>query len=111
MPSRIQRRRTKGWRIPKDAVNVTRGTDWGNPYRVGDRVAMLDSTFGDMPLHDVVITRQLAVDLFRAYVTERGWHRQIAAELGGKDLVCWCPLDQPCHADVLLEIANAEVAA
>lgn len=27
--------------------------------------------------------------------------------LRGKDLVCWCPLDQPCHADLLLEIANA----
>lgn len=26
--------------------------------------------------------------------------------LKGKDLACWCPLDQPCHADVLLEIAN-----
>ena len=26
--------------------------------------------------------------------------------LVGKDLACWCPLDQPCHADVLLEIAN-----
>jgi hypothetical protein len=29
-------------------------------------------------------------------------------ELRGRDLACWCPLDEPCHADVLLEIANAE---
>lgn len=29
-------------------------------------------------------------------------------ELRGKDLCCWCPLDQLCHADVLLEIANSE---
>ena len=29
------------------------------------------------------------------------------AELRGKDLACWCGLDQPCHADVLLELANA----
>jgi hypothetical protein len=27
-------------------------------------------------------------------------------DLAGHDLACWCPLDQPCHADVLLEIAN-----
>jgi Domain of unknown function (DUF4326) len=27
-------------------------------------------------------------------------------DLGGRDLACWCPLDQPCHADVLLELAN-----
>ena len=30
-------------------------------------------------------------------------------ELAGRDLCCWCPLDQPCHADVLLELANREV--
>ena len=28
-------------------------------------------------------------------------------ELRGKDLTCWCPLDQPCHADVLPKLANA----
>lgn len=33
--------------------------------------------------------------------------RPLLDELRGKDLACWCPLDQPCHADVLLEIANA----
>lgn len=27
-------------------------------------------------------------------------------DLRGHDLACWCPLDQPCHADVLLEAAN-----
>lgn len=32
---------------------------------------------------------------------------EIATELAGRDLACWCPLDQPCHADVLLELANA----
>jgi hypothetical protein len=30
------------------------------------------------------------------------------SELRGKDLACWCPLDQPCHADVLLELAAGE---
>jgi hypothetical protein len=29
-------------------------------------------------------------------------------DLAGYDLACWCPLDQPCHADVLLELANAD---
>jgi hypothetical protein len=28
------------------------------------------------------------------------------AELAGRDLACWCPADHPCHADVLLDIAN-----
>jgi len=30
----------------------------------------------------------------------------VQRELRGKDLACWCPLDQPCHADILLEVAN-----
>ena len=33
--------------------------------------------------------------------------RPPVVELRGHDLACWCPLDLPCHADVLLEIANA----
>lgn len=36
---------------------------------------------------------------------------RIRNELAGFDLACWCPLDQPCHADVLLEIANRGEAA
>jgi hypothetical protein len=28
------------------------------------------------------------------------------SELRGKNLACWCKPDQPCHADVLLELAN-----
>jgi len=30
----------------------------------------------------------------------------IRRELAGRDLACWCPLDGPCHADVLLAVAN-----
>ena len=33
---------------------------------------------------------------------------EIVAELRGKNLACWCPLDAPCHADVLLELANRD---
>ncbi len=38
-------------------------------------------------------------------------HKHYLGELRGHDLACWCPLDQPCHADVLLELANAPVPA
>lgn len=98
-PQRIQRQRTRGWRMPVGAVNVTRGTDWGNPFRIGYALDLGPS------LGTLDITRQLAVDLFRAWVTERGWIDQIRRELAGKDLVCWCPTWAPCHADVLLELA------
>ncbi|WP_019732123.1 DUF4326 domain-containing protein [Mycobacterium avium] len=35
----------------------------------------------------------------------------VVDELAGHDLACWCPPDQPCHADVLLELANQEATA
>jgi Domain of unknown function (DUF4326) len=41
-------------------------------------------------------------DRHREYVTVEDVRR----ELAGRDLACWCPLTEPCHADVLLEIAN-----
>ncbi|MCC8364271.1 DUF4326 domain-containing protein [Lysobacter sp. A6] len=42
----------------------------------------------------------------------KGWRAQFSREhvrsqLAGLDLACWCPLDGPCHADVLIDIANA----
>jgi protein gp37 len=50
--------------------------------------------------------------LFKQFTARETWLR-IAAhqELRGKDLACWCPLDQPCHADVLLELANRDGGA
>jgi Domain of unknown function (DUF4326) len=98
---RIQRKRTKGWKMPEGAVYVGRPTRWGNPYRTGQ-----GATSYRPPM-----SRQEAVDGYRDYILanqaggER-WRLPLA-ELGGCDLCCWCPLDQPCHADVLLEIANA----
>lgn len=95
-PKRIQLRRVKGWRKPEGAVVVARPSKWGNPYRWS--------------------SRELAVEAFRLSLDERrsgfdDWapypsDDEIRAELAGRDLACWCPLDQPCHADVLLEIAN-----
>lgn len=102
-PKRIQLRRTKGWRKPEGVVSVVRGTDWGNHYRIGDEIHIPRGSG-----HTVLtIDRDLAVALFRHWVNGMGWHEQIRRELGGKDLACWCALDAPCHADVLLEIANS----
>lgn len=46
-----------------------------------------------------------------AYPSGGGRFLEVTADdirtgLAGLTLACWCPLDQPCHADVLLEIAN-----
>ena len=93
MPIRIQRKRTKGWRMPDGAVYVGRPTKWGNPYQVGTVAAP---------------TRDAALAGFCNWIghARPDWIAMLKDELGGKNLACWCPLDQPCHADVLLEIAN-----
>lgn len=106
MPKRIQRQRAKGWRMPEGAVYVGRPTKWANPFKVGElRLACR----GRGAVR--VMTRQHAVELYREcahYTVRKG---PAIKELRGKDLACWCPLDEPCHADVLLEWANREVGA
>lgn len=99
-PVRIQRQRTKGWRMPAGAVYVGRPSRWGNPWRVrrGPRNAYR------------VTLPSIAVDRFRKSFAELA-PLGFFEPLRGHDLACWCPLDQPCHADVLLELANPEEAA
>jgi hypothetical protein len=105
MPQRIQRKRTKGWTMPEGAVYVGRPTRWGNPFKLS--TAACDC--GSEGLCEHVAYRchsaEAAVRYFRADL--QGLMKvAIRTELRGKDLACWCPLDEPCHADVLLEIAN-----
>lgn len=94
-PKRIQRKRTKGWKMPPNTVYVGRPTKWGNPFK-----------------QEGVWSRQEVVDQYRALLLEL-WAGKthgpdaIRYQLGGKNLACFCPLDKPCHADVLLEIANS----
>ena len=101
MPGRIQMRRTKGWRKPPGAIYVGRPGKWGNPYRVGDVGS------GDIALtaNDCarMFPEQIAADIADSIVGLA----IMRTELRGHDLACWCPLDRPCHADVLLELANA----
>lgn len=90
-PRRIQRSRAKGWRKPDGAIIVDRTSRWGNPYRVG-----IDAT-----------SNAEAVGMFRRYLAGRpDLVNKIRQELRGHDLVCFCDLAQPCHADVLLALAN-----
>lgn len=87
MPERIQLSRAKGWRKPENTVVVSRPGKFGNP------ISMLD-VGGD---RGPVTWTYPSVD-------------EIRTELAGKNLACWCDLDMPCHADVLLTIANGAAA-
>lgn len=113
MPERIQRRRTKGWRMPASAVYVGRPSKWGNPFRAvptGDGfwtvvddndVDYREPTTGWADKDYAVLK---SVSLF-AMDVELGLAPYPLEEIRGLDLACWCPLDAPCHADVLLELA------
>jgi hypothetical protein len=80
--------------MPPNTVKVDRSTKWGNPFRKGG-------------------SDENVVDAFRRYlenartVDAHEFANAVRAELRGKNLACWCPLDAPCHADVLLEVANS----
>lgn len=117
MPERIQRKRSKGWKMPLNTVNVTRPGRWGNPYSVeiyGSYLAMqlFRETFHGCwnptllkPYTDALC--DLAYQSHHRFLKRIGGHPlECIGELHGKNLACWCPLDQPCHADVLLAAAN-----
>lgn len=105
-PRRIQRKRSRGWRMPEGAVYVGRPTRWGNPWTPEKywRAGYSGS---------LNVALRHCVDAYRAWLLglEHWAHGELKpvpniAELRGKDLACWCPLNAPCHADILLEIAN-----
>ena len=101
MPHRIQRKRTKGWRMPEGAVYVGRPTIWGNPftavqareagYQDGNTMAV--HAFRCMLAGDQEFVRSHE---HQAHMILDGIHK-----IRGKDLVCWCPLvDQHDNSNV-----------
>ncbi len=102
-PRRIQLSRKKGWRMPPNTVHVARPGKWGNPIRVGDELHI--EVKGAM--FNAEVTQAIAVELYQEYITGAIRSRpDLLAPLRGKNLACWCPPGSPCHADVLLEMAN-----
>lgn len=106
---RVQLRRTKGWRKPPGAVVVARPSRWGNPFRIvgTDRVVDAYDTQHTCAPGE---SRELAVRMYRVALLAGRLNcteDDVRGELAGRDLACWCPLTEPCHADVLLEIANS----
>ena len=108
MPSRIQLKRTKGWRRPAGAIVVSRPSRWGNPWKVWSANAVV-GPYGETIFCAWGESRGVAVRHFRQdFMDGRlAVSPDDLEELRGHDLACWCPLDQPCHADVLLELANS----
>lgn len=128
MPQRIQRKRTAGWRMPANTVYVGRGSKWGNPFKAGQPSGIFDGSHGrPLGLRDHVeilipsLSLEQSVEFYRNALEgflkpemypaghnfrERIKHYDMRFHLRGRNLACWCALDKPCHADVLLELAN-----
>ena len=112
-PVRIQRLRAKGWRAPADAIYVGRPTIWGNPFVADDPALAVEAyrrhcrsgtqTFTIEP-GGLQFARNAHRDALHHAFPE--YVAMFIGRLRGHDLMCWCRLDQPCHADVLLELAN-----
>jgi hypothetical protein len=103
--------------MPGSTVKVSRPSIFGNPWRVEDILAADMENGWQTSLEEA---QHAVVESYRAWLegddfdgmppaslADRSALLQALPSLRGKNLVCWCRLDQPCHADVLLELANA----
>lgn len=134
MPDRITLSMAKGWRMPPGTVKVDRATIWGNPWRSGSPGSLLDRR-EYRPLR-LPVDAPTAVRLYTLWLagvhldpiwlpdTSQWPPGMVTAmrdalhgrrmlilsrldELRGKNLACWCKPGCACHADTLLEVANA----
>lgn len=113
-PKRIQLSRAKDWKMPPNTVKVDSSTKWGNPFEVADlrEAGYICSDTEAMATCVMAFRKWLAGD-------DRYWMGPEAdaaclaiidnlGELRGKNLACWCKPGEPCHADVLLKLANGD---
>jgi hypothetical protein len=117
-PVRVQRKRTKGYRLPPNTVSVCRPGRWGNPFPADvfgleTSLALFRTTAegGWDPKNVAHLSDELC---HQAYEAAFKWRRRVGGhpleimrqDLRGKNLACYCDLDKPCHSDILLELAN-----
>lgn len=134
-PQRITLSRAKGWKMPPNTVKVDRSTVWGNPYQIKPYLPRHDATGEPIEFMNAVEERaaikrakrraaECSVDAFRRAIEtedildvaadrsgDRWTMKSWISRLRGKNLACWCKPGAPCHADVLLDLANREEPA
>jgi len=120
MPERLQRPRVKGWRTPAGAVYVGLPTLFGNPFapKIIPGWATMSREYAaddyrNWLSHPHGTRRRGGTGELMCWCLKHGDRDQVLAhitKLRGLDLVCWCPVGQPCHGDVLLQLANTNSA-
>lgn len=92
--------------MPPNTVKVDRTTKWGNPFIVGENGTRADCVNSYRMLLAGYMCVSRGAECAYRQKKSRAYIEKHLQELRGKNLACWCPLGQPCHADVLLEAAN-----
>jgi hypothetical protein len=125
IPVRLQRKRTKGFKLvsPNELpiVYVGRGTKWGNPYKVVENMVYEKDGVWELKVNctNEEEAKKTCLELYTNYLLpykhgddldlfffSNSMYELIKLELKGKNLACFCPLSEPCHADILLRLAN-----
>lgn len=94
-PVRIQRQRTKGWKLPSNTRCVNRPLKYANPFKLGDR----------MP-DGVILTRENFKPYYRTWLLLNYSIEEIQHDCKGRNIACFCGNGLECHGDVVLEVAN-----
>lgn len=104
MPKRLQRKRERGWRAPPSAVYVGRGSCYGNCFDWQLYMKNYGSTERE--------AKQWAKNAFDKVWSAHAHddYAPLLDAIRGRDLMCWCGPDDPCHADILLKLANGPSA-
>jgi hypothetical protein len=111
--------------MPPRTIYCGRPTIWGNPF-VGigavdayrywlarEGMVYLPTWCEDCNCRGVITVSGMAIQMQQVIYDSHSEMENARIEiigrlshLGGFDLACWCPLGEPCHVDVLLELAN-----
>lgn len=110
---RIQRKRTKGYKMPENTKYVGRPTKWGNPFRLNKDgfIEYYSAKLSDWWMWSATPGFETAdaIVLYEKWIKGELKKYKVLPippeldELQGKNLACFCPLDSACHVDVLLK--------
>lgn len=98
-PRRFQRKRTSGYRLPEGIKTVTRPGPFGNPFDTAEQ-------FGKVLRKMVRKPGEAIPGISEKEYQDMRWIALNLFRLKGKHLACFCPLEDVCHADILLKMAN-----
>jgi len=118
LPTRIERRRTKHFKLPPNTVCITRGTAFGNPIKVGEWWVMHVDGLGKLRFRHsqneftgatYIEDNQMAVEWYRQWIEHHPLDYDQRKRLETADhLACFCKPVEPCHGDVLLDILRKQ---